>query len=282
MSSHDQWRERVRSRPAPPAPRAATSLRSLGLAQILSPDSPEGDNHHDYLDWILHGPPTTPDDRPAAQRQAAGHTKRRMAPSASLPMLPSAVSRAVGSPAAPPACLPMTTFRPQESGYVLSVSSSWRFANSRAAQPAIAHVSRQALAHDRALRASLRAALEQERVPTPQFAARRDLPAGAGLPRTAEHDSGAAMRYWAPPSSSSRLDGYMFHEPGVRVRDNLYYLEELKGRPANRQRIEARHRVEVRAARARWRDEVQQHREHHAASTVQRAWRSGAAESLPA
>ena len=35
------------------------------------------------------------------------------------------------------------------------------------------------------------------------------------------------LQYWAPPHAALRLDSYMYHEPGERLRESLLVLEAL-------------------------------------------------------
>ena len=71
------------------------------------------------------------------------------------------------------------------------------------------------------------ALLSEARLPTPQFAARRELP-----PRNARTYPTVPLEEpgsygWQPPKAD-RLEGYIYHEPGQRVRESLLMLEEWR------------------------------------------------------
>jgi hypothetical protein len=141
----------------------------------------------------------------------------------------------------------------------------------------VSHVSRQMLARHRQLRQALHDALEHERVPTPQFAARREIPQTVGqLPEVPPESAAQTLRYYAPASTSAKCRSYFFHEPGERVRESLAVLAELRAKDggAARRRMQIRHRREVDHAQAAW----ELHRAtgvvEAAATTVQGAWRA--------
>ena len=140
--------------------------------------------------------------------------------------------------------------------------------------------------------------MELERVPTPQHAAKRELPPCAPPPSTPpEEEEGLPLQYWAPRAATAKLPHYMFHEPGVKLRESLLHLEEMRGPPrrgrgrrgggglgvdggrgkAERHQEEMRRAQEEAAALLAQQDADDEVEEQNgAASTVQKAWRQHA------
>ena len=171
-------------------------------------------------------------------------------------------------------------------GLGLDDSSKWRYAGGMvSSQAELAQTARRALARNRYIREALNRTLELERVPTPQHAARRELPPpsrkleGAD-PFEVDEREILSLRYWAPPSAVKKMPHYLFHEPGPRVRQSLLVLEEMRGRGGHG-RLEARHRQEVLDAREYTHDAVLQQdmdrADKRAAATLQKSWRGHSA-----
>jgi hypothetical protein len=139
------------------------------------------------------------------------------------------------------------------------------------------NIARRALARRRQLRNALKKQLADERVPTPQFAARRELPSSGALPEPPSEEEGdsllSALKYYAPSSASAKCPAYMFHEPGPEVRESLAILEEMRW-PGGRRRLEVRHAQEVGNATRRFEVEREKEIADKAASTVQTAFRN--------
>lgn len=160
----------------------------------------------------------------------------------------------------------------------LDTSNTWRYAGKLNTAGSVANVSRRALARHRQLREALKQQLAAERVPTPQFAARRDLPPTNELPEPPPiQDEAAALsaplKYWAPSSASAKCPSYMFHEPGPEVRESLAILEEMRW-PGGRKRLETRHAEEVVKASMRHQVEEEKRLADGAATKVQEAYRN--------
>ena len=115
-------------------------------------------------------------------------------------------------------------------------------------------------------------------MPTPQFAARRDLPPTNELPEPPPiQDEAAALsaplKYWAPSSASAKCPSYMFHEPGPEVRESLAILEEMRW-PGGRKRLETRHAEEVVKASMRHQVEEEKRLGRRRGDKVQEAYRN--------
>ena len=158
----------------------------------------------------------------------------------------------------------------------LDSSNSWRYAGRLNTMSDVGNLSRRALARHRQLKEALHRTLDDERVDTPRFAARRDLPPSAGLPEAPppEESLHTALKYWAPSTASKRCPSYLFHEPGIKVRESLAILEEMRW-PGGRARLSSRHAAEVQRAQQTWDIEAEKKTADDAASKVQRFYRSG-------
>lgn len=261
------------------------------------------------LEWILNGPPGTPEETQDAKSPAkrfvphvVASRSQRLNPSALPPLhskrnqeiRPSRAERQGASrrprnhPAASneaPIRRSLSDSRSNLSKQQIQRGSSRRSNNTAlGAESAfgysikveelsnLANDARQDAARRKEVRDALQATFEQNRVPTPQFAARRDLPQLSLPDFELQPDIMGHQSPWIPPTTSKRLENYLFHEPGPRVRESLHTLEELRGAHKRRE-LEMRHREE--AMRLQWRCEAEQARDvlEGAASKVQSTWR---------
>ena len=157
----------------------------------------------------------------------------------------------------------------------LDTTHQWAYAGKLNTMSDVGNISRRALARHRQLRQALQQTLDEERVPTPQFAARRELPPRDRLPVAPPPEEAltSALKYWAPSGAVEKCPSFMFHEPGMQVRESLAILEELRW-PGGRKRLQARHADEMEAAQQRWKVEEEKKLANDSASKVQRGWRS--------
>jgi len=79
------------------------------------------------------------------------------------------------------------------------------------------------------VREAVRLHLERARVPTPQFGARRELPQLSRQPPRLTGEEPPSYG-WQPKGAAKKMpsDGYLYHEPGERVRTNLRILEHWR------------------------------------------------------
>ena len=265
----------------------------------------------ELLDWIENGPPPTPEPRPSESPRRV-----RLTTSVSLPaMRPPKLATLRSSPASSKASAPQLVrhnsakrspshkliravepatrtdqmgrrAREQLNQSVaehvgLDTNNPWRYSARLSQMSEVVYVARRAMARRREVRNALQKATEQRRVPTPQFAAQRDLPESPSLPAvpTPSHrlGLGSSISYWAPATTSAKHPSYMYHEPGQRVRESLLILEELRSKSktkalARRRAMELRHVHDVHGASVRCKTDHEMRILNGAARSLQHSW----------
>lgn len=170
--------------------------------------------------WILSGPAPADDEGPTPRRK----NPRRLKPlnaSASMPNLPPRSFQG-GPPDA-------ASGGPKRGLAALGLlrNAGKKVVAQRRERKEKEHWLAPMAEHGRAQQLRERLHLEHAtmRVPTPQYAARRDMPPPFRMnPRVPSE--APASHGWQPADAAEKLgDDYMFHEPGEEVRSNLEQLE---------------------------------------------------------